>query len=284
MSPNATLFAEKLLLLEGGFAHGCSRQDAIRPAQYAWGEEPKIGAGSKGLRMAQKILLVCGILSSLLYGAMITVIRFEGSSPISQTVSELSAIGAPTRPLWALLGPVYSVLVAAFGVGVRMSAGGKRVLRVVGVLFIAFGVLGGLAWPFASMHQRQVLAAGGGTLSDTLHVILGIMTVLFMLVAIGSGATAFGKRFRLYSIATIGILFAFGVLTGLDGPRIQANLPTPWVGLWERISIYGFLLWVLILAVTLLRVRDAAAVTDHQGVRTHKEGNHVRSHVESRGR
>lgn len=121
----------------------------------------------------------------------------------------------------------------------------------------------GWVWPFASMHQREVLAAGGGTMSDTLHIILAMVTVLFMLVAIGLGATAFGNRFRLYSIATILILLAFGALTGLDGPRVATNLPTPWVGVWERINIYGFLLWVLVLAVTLLR----------------KGGNYVRSHI-----
>jgi len=103
------------------------------------------------------------------------------------------------------------------------------------------------------MHQREVLAAGGGTWSDTLHVVLGLMTVLFMLVAIGFGATAFGKAFRLYSIVTILILFVFGALTGLESPRLQANLPTPWIGLWERINIMGFLLWVAVLAIALLR-------------------------------
>ncbi len=215
--------------------------------------------------MLRKVLLVCGILSSLLYGAMMGAIRFEGYSPISQTVSELSAIGAPTRPLWAVLGPVYDVLVLAFGLGVWVSAGGKRALRVVGGLLVALAMLGWV-WPFASMHQREVLAAGGGTLSDTLHIILGAVTVLFMLVVIGFGATAFGKRFRLYSIATILILLVFGALTGLDGPRIAANLPTPWVGLWERINIGVFLLWVVVLAIALLRVRDTGAVTGRQGV------------------
>ena len=56
------------------------------------------------------------------------------------------------------------------------------------------------------------------------------------------------------------ILVAFGVLTGLDGPSIAANLPTPWVGVWERVNIGAFLLWVVVLANTLLRVKDVTAV------------------------
>jgi hypothetical protein len=229
-------------------------------------EGPEGRASPARLRMAHKVLLVCGLLSSLLYGAMMAVIRFEGYNPISQTVSELSAIGVPTRPLWMVLGSAYDALLVAFGLGVWLSARGKRILRIAGGLLVAFGMLG-VVWPFASMHQRSVLAAGGATVSDTLHAFLGAMSVLFMLVAIAFGAAAFGRRFRLYSIATILVQLVFGALMGMDGPRIAANLPTPWVGLWERIDIYGFLLWVLILAVALLRIGDAATVADPQAAR-----------------
>ena len=49
--------------------------------------------------MLQKILLMCGIVSSLLYVAMniFVAMQWDAYSSVSQTVSELSAIGAPTR-------------------------------------------------------------------------------------------------------------------------------------------------------------------------------------------
>jgi len=56
-----------------------------------------------------------------------------------------------------------------------------------------------------------------------------------MLAAIAFAAAGLGKRFRLYSIATLAILLAFGVLTGLDAPKLSTNLPTPLIGVWERI-------------------------------------------------
>jgi hypothetical protein len=111
------------------------------------------------------------------------------------------------------------------------------------------------------MHLREALAAGGGTLSDTMHIVLASVAVLLMLLAIGFGAAAFGKRFRLYSLATLVVLVAFGVLTFLDAPGIAANLPTPWIGVWERINIGAFLLWVVVLAIRLWPVHDAAAGT-----------------------
>ena len=66
------------------------------------------------------------------------------------------------------------------------------------------------------MHQREVLAAGGGTFSDTMHVALGGVTVLLMFLAIGVGATAFGRRFRLYSIGTVAMLLTFGAFVSLE--------------------------------------------------------------------
>ena len=209
-------------------------------------------------RVVPRLLLTCGILSSLLYVAMNVYfpMQWDGYSSASQTVSELSAVGAPTRPLWVLLSTVYALLLTALGYGVWQSARGNRPLRVVGGFLIADGILS-FAWP--PMHQ-DVLATGGGTLTETMHIVWVVVTVLLMLLAIGFGATALGKRFRLYSIATLVILFAFGVLTGLDGPDLAANLPTPLVGVWERINIGAFLLWVVVLAKTLLRVEDVAAV------------------------
>jgi len=68
-------------------------------------------------------------------------------------------------------------------------------------------------------------------------------------------------RFRLYSIATILLLLVFGVLTGMEAPRIAADLPTPWIGIWERISIAAFMLWTVVLAVVLLRRQNAATLT-----------------------
>jgi hypothetical protein len=100
-------------------------------------------------------LLVYGIASSVLYAAMLWGIRYEGYSSMSQVPSELTAIGAPTQPLWARLGWI-----------------------------------------------------------DT-------------------------------------------ALTFLEAPRLQMNLPTPWIGLWERIDISVFLLWVVMLAAVLWRTGTA---------------------------
>jgi hypothetical protein len=205
----------------------------------------------------KKLLLLCGVASSLLYVVMnIAAAALDKDySSFSQTVSELSAIDAPTRTFWVPFGIIYSLLVGAFGYGVYISGSKSRPLRVVGILLLVYGIIGPF-WP--PMHQREVLAAGGGTLTDTMHIVFTIVTVVLMTLAIGFSAAAFGKVFRYYSIATIFVLFIFGGLTGMQASNLEANLPTPWAGVWERINIAAFLLWIIVLATSLLRPHHEA--------------------------
>lgn len=197
--------------------------------------------------------LVCGVASSLLYLAMNLFLprQWPGYDAASQVVSELSAVGAPTRPLWIVLGLLYTVLVVAFGRGLWMAAGDDRRLRVAGVLLGLYGALG-LVWPFAPMHARAVLAAGGATFQDTLHIWLGAVTEILYLLALGFAAAALGAAFRLYSILTFVVLLAFAIPTFRQAPRVGADQPTPLLGVWERINIGVFLLWMIVLAIALL--------------------------------
>ena len=146
--------------------------------------------------MRRKVLLACGAVASLLYLGMNVFVpmQWDAYSSFSQTISELSAVDAPTRPLWFPLGTIYTLLVAAFGVGVWQSAERSRSLRVVGGLLIGNGLIG-LGW--LPMHQRTVLAAGGATFTDTVHIVWSVITVTLMMLEIGFAAAAFGAhRFR----------------------------------------------------------------------------------------
>lgn len=207
--------------------------------------------------MLHKLLLLSGLVSSLVYiAANVAVPTFWREYSITnQTVSELSAIGAPTQALWIALVVPYIVLFAAFGGGVLKSARANRRVRIVGWLILVYSAFN-LYWP--PMHQREVIAAGGGTLTDTLHLMWAGVTVLLFVLIMGFGAAALGPRFRAYTIASAVVLIVCGILTSLGAPNVAANLPTPWIGVWERINIAVFLLWVAVLSVSLVRLEGAA--------------------------
>ncbi len=202
-------------------------------------------------------LLMCGILSSLFYAAINAFIPllFDGYSYSSHTVSELSAIDAPTRQIWVPLACVYMLLFAAFGFGVLKAANGNRHLRTLAIIIFAY-----CAWNFywPPMHQRGTETS----LTDTLHLVWASVTVVLMMLMMGFGAAALGTKFRFYTIATMILLMGFGYLTGLEAPKIPDNLPTPLLGIWERILIGLFMFWVIALSITLLRFETSSRYTE----------------------
>ena len=208
--------------------------------------------------LVRRVLLVCGILSSLLYVAtdVLGGVRYEGYSFTSQAISELMAIGAPSESLVDPLFITYGVLAIAFGVGVfREAAGRNRSLRITAALLIGYAVIG-LAGPtLFPMHQRGTRGLDG----DAPHIILTGVLVLLLLLAMGVGAFALGKRFRVYSFATLLAVVLFGALTVPYAARIAAGQPTPGFGIIERIQVYSFLLWVAALGIALLRRPSLAA-------------------------
>lgn len=198
--------------------------------------------------LLKKALLLSGILSSLLYVVMniFVPMQFEGYHWVSQTVSELSAIDAPTRQLWVFLAAFYILLFGLFGWGVLQAAGGNRKLRTIATLIIIYSIIN-VYWP--PMHLRGVEPS----LTDALHIVWSAVTVMLMMFIMGFTAAALRNPFRRYTLASIIALILFGILTGMEAPNIAANGPTPLIGVWERIMIAIFLLWIAALALFLLR-------------------------------
>lgn len=203
-------------------------------------------------KMIRKVLLICGILSSLLYVGtdLLASTLYVGYSFTSQGFSELLAPGSPVRVLALQLSIVYGALMLAFTLCVWLSAGRSRALRITALMLFAYTV-DGLVTP--TYFPAPMRGAAGAESAGTMHLILTGVEVLALLLAIGFGAAAYRKRFRFYSIGTLLILLAFGALAFSYAPQLAANQPTPWLGVIERVNIYGFLLWVAVLAVVLLR-------------------------------
>ena len=149
-----------------------------------------------------------------------------------------------------LLVPIY-LLLLAFGVGVWQSAAGRRRLRVAAGLLIGLGVLALTVGQFVPMQPRGTNQG----LTGALHLIEGAVAVLMLVATMVFAATAFGRGFRVYTVATIVLMLAFGAWSGMEAPRIEAGPATPWVGVKERVFWYGYQLWFIVLALTLLGER-----------------------------
>ena len=211
---------------------------------------------TSGVGIPAGLLVFSGILNFALYLVMDAVAtrRYEGYSYRDHTISELSAIGSPTRRLWLLLSLPYQALAFAFAFGVLRAAGPRPRVRIVGRLLFALAAVG-LLWWVAPMHRREVLARGGGTWQDTLHLVVGGLSSALFASSMVAGAFAFGRLFRVVSLATLSVVALFGGLMSTQTSRVGRNEPTPWLGIRERIAVEGSMLWQALFAAALLGCR-----------------------------
>jgi lysylphosphatidylglycerol synthetase-like protein (DUF2156 family) len=201
--------------------------------------------------MMRKFLLGCGVVSSLLYvGIDFLAAAFYGGyhSFTSQAISELMARGAPTERMVDPLFLLYDGLLIAFGVGVWVSTT-VRPARVSAALLIASAVIGFTGPTLFEMNLRGTGASG----ADVAHIVVTAVLSLVLMLAIGFGAFARGRRFQLYSFASIAVMLLFGALTGVASRGLSTGDPTPWLGLLERICIGASLAWVAVFALALMR-------------------------------
>jgi hypothetical protein len=201
--------------------------------------------------LTRRILLVCGIVAIPLYAAtdIVAGTLYPGYRFTDQAVSELFAIDAPTTSLVIPLFTVYSLLVLAFASGVWMSAGRSRALHILALMVVANAVNGLVLWNFFPMHMRGTEV----TFTDTMHLILAATGGIFGALAIGFGTFAFERRFRIYSIVTIVMMFVPTILTFAFISQVAANESSPWMGLLERTAFVVYMQWQIVLAIVLLR-------------------------------
>lgn len=203
----------------------------------------------------REALLACGILCSLIWIGtdIFAALSYQGYHYPFDPISGLSATGAPTRASVVQLGYVYVVLKIVFALGVWICAGHGRSLRITACLLLAFGVAD-LASSFFPWNPTEDL----GTFVNVMHSIFaGGVAVVLILLTIAFGAGAGGRWFRLYSYGTLLLMIVMGALPLLAGLRISADAIPERFGAGERVNAYGFMLWMVVLAVVLLRSRPS---------------------------
>lgn len=197
----------------------------------------------------ERLLLACGMLSGVGYVAtdLVASLLYPGYDLRGQAVSELFAIGAPTSRWVTPLFSLCSLLLLAFAAGVWATAGARRLLRALAVVFAGSAIVGLLIWNAFPMHMR----GAGRSFTDTMHLILA--TNPFVLLSLVFALVAFRGAFRVYTAATVVIMLVPAVAAVSYTRALEMNQPTPWLGATERVAQYGYEAWQIVLAVLLLR-------------------------------
>lgn len=201
----------------------------------------------------ERLLLLCGAMAAVVYIGLdlIAASQYPGYTLRDRAISELSASGAPTARLWAMVSPLFALFLVAFAIGVWRGTR-LRAFRLTATLMLALVALGPL-WALFPMQQR------GNTFGaqDAAHIALAAASVVLITAFMIAGAVASGGWFRIASVPVIGVVLVGFAWTFAMAARLAANTPTPWLGVVERAGIYGYLLWIATLALLLFQ-RSAA--------------------------
>jgi len=206
-----------------------------------------------------KKLMAFGIASPLLYVGVAVLgaaVRPEYSH-LSNAVSELLLVGAPNRLLLSLgMGLSSACIVAGCIAAFKQSREMGKIFRFAVALLLFTGISGlftALVWP-------QDPVGAPATFSGTMHIGLVAVAALCSMVAPVLVAIPVRQRegwrglFWL-SLICAGLALTFGALS----PVIIA-LDIPLMGLFQRMTIASFFLWLIAFFVMLMK---SGAISDH---------------------
>ncbi len=189
-----------------------------------------------------------GIVSLLSYTAAVLFApaAYPGYDWVTQAVSDLSAVDAPSRLLWERLSALYNLCGVVTLMMVLIYIQGKlnKPLRVGIDLFVI------MSWISAAGYAMFPLSGSGyaGTVSDIMHMFAVTVPVVLLSIAslvliIVGGARE--KRYRslaVWAAAALGMMLAGAVGTGA--------LPSVF-GIMERFSVFSAVGFTAVLGVYL---------------------------------
>jgi hypothetical membrane protein len=204
--------------------------------------------------MRNKILMLRGILAPITYIVAVVVggLLRPGYSYITQYVSELIEAGAPNKAILDPLFAIYNILTIAFGIGLflyirNVSENRRRTVGTAGALVLVLeGLVGFLTVFFPQDPIGSPLTATG-----SMHIVLASLSSLttmlaMLLVGLWFRVIPALRNYGLYSFISWGVVFISG---GVTASTIAH--PGPVNGLIERITIFGFIQWLLVIGMRL---------------------------------
>lgn len=199
----------------------------------------------------KKIYPLVGIIGPIIY---ILAVFIGGAlrhdySPLYNAISELSMANAPNKLLMDILFGLYNIFILILGAGAFLDPDYKsKKFNSAALMLVVIGILGLMVLVFT-----QDPRGSPATLYGTLHIALSGVTALLTIISVILVGLSFKeykgqKNFTWYSYATAILIFLSG---GAGAASIANNSPIG--GLFERITIFLFMVWVIVFSYILFR-------------------------------
>ena len=222
----------------------------------------------------KKFLMLCGAAAAIIYLGTVTLGGWlrPGYSHISMAISELVADGAPNRALLSSLFLLYNALLSIFGIGLLLKANSQSRGRLSGLIGSLALILVGVAGILMELVFAQEPGGTATTFAGTMHFVMaGIASLGTMVAVLGVGLWFRNfpemKRYFLYSVVSVTIIFISGALTG----AAMAN-HSQFFGLMERITILTFTLWMFVIGRKMAQLEEALESTQFELIGSTSKG------------
>jgi hypothetical protein len=181
-------------------------------------------------------------------------------SQIGNSISQLTATGAPSWSVEAPLYAAYNLVLFGFSVAIYRTLSNARRLTALAVVFFAIGAIAGLG---QVTFFRQDPGGIPVTVSGLGHIILAAVSSLLTVVS----TLVYGFAFRRDATWRKLSSPSFGATAALllSGPAAALTVTTAYAGLFERVTIGVFMLWVVVVSVFALGSARIAGNTPSAG-------------------
>ncbi len=199
----------------------------------------------------KKVYALFGIIGPLIYILAVFIggaIRHDYSA-IYNAVSELTMANAPNKLLLDILFGIYNVFLLIFGLGAYLDSRiNSKKYDTATIMLVIIGILGLLVLIFT-----QDPRGSPATFHGTLHILLSGLTAALTIISVVLVGISFKKYsnikgFSWYSYITAALIFISG---GIGAVSLANN--GAYGGLFERITIFLFMIWVISLSYIILK-------------------------------
>ncbi len=204
-----------------------------------------------------KRLTIFGMVGVILYilHTVLGGLLWRGYSHLMQPISDLTASGAPNKPLLDVIILFYgiSLLIFVFSSFFYLKNDSSKLLKVGLILLILMEIVS-----FSYNFFPQDLPNSAPTFRGVMHIVVtGLIVPLTisapLFIGIGLIKKDDFKIFSIYSIATSAAIFIFGGLSVF----IAAN-GLKYFGLFERINIGSLHIWIFLFSLKLFISKEIA--------------------------
>jgi len=204
--------------------------------------------------MLRKTLVSCGIAAPVMYIVTAIVgaaLRPNDYSHIINAISELISNGAPNKAVLDVVFNIYNALLLAFAIGAySVTKNMPRLTQISMGILIGIQVLS-FSWGFFPMDPLGAEVTFAGTMHNVLGGVVALATIIMpLLMGLGVRRLDDFSRYASYSFISSAIIFVSG-LTGV----ILAGQGVQLFGLFERITIGSYEVWIFVTALNLLKVK-----------------------------